>query len=213
MRSALSIYDTSCRTPADNGLTHKETIMDIASYISQHRRSAKYSAAKIPPIVHLWLLRILVPLGGHNEFVNRHGFRNDSLAALLGMGEWIDPTDREFDPRAVRSALRKLHEVAEQKYGKAKIPVCLNRNVTRLSELVGLSDTDRRVLRFAVMLHSEQLLDDTADYLGQLTSIKVYRALATVLDLTEHEVRSSLSMHGILAQSGLVSATGQRRTS
>ncbi len=167
--------------------------MDITRFLRQ-RQSAKSSAAKIPPIVHLWLLRMLVPLGGHNEFVNRHGFRNDSLAALLGMSEWIDPTDREFDPRAVRSALRKLHEVAEQKFCKAKIPTCLSRNVTRLSELVGLSDTDRRVLQFAVMLHSEQLLDDTADYLGQLTSIKVYRALAGLLGLAEQEVRSSLSM-------------------
>ena len=173
--------------------------------ILRQRQSAKYSAAKIPSIVHLWLLRMLVPLGGHNEFVNRHGFRSDSLAAQLGLDEWIDPADREFEPRAVRSALRKLHEVAEQKYGKAKIPLCLNRNVTRLSELVGLSETDRRILQFSVMLHAEQLLDDTADYLGQLTSIKVYRALAGLLDLAEQEVRSSLSMQGILAESGLVS--------
>jgi hypothetical protein len=178
--------------------------MEATPFLRQ-RKSATKSAARIPPITHLWLLRMLVPLGGHNEFVNRHGFRNDSLAAVLGLGEWIDPTDRDFDPRAVRSALRKLHEVAEQKYCKAKIPACLSRNVARLSELVGLSETDRRVLQFAVMLHAEQLLDDTADYLGQLTSIKVYRALAGVLDLPEQEVRASLSMQGILAESGLVS--------
>ncbi len=177
--------------------------MEVTPFLRQ-RKSATKSAARIPPIAHLWLLRMLVPLGGHNEFVNRHGFRNDSLAALLGLGEWIDPTDRDFDPRAVRSALRKLHQVAEQKYCKAKIPACLSRNVARLSALVGLSDTDRRILEFVVLIHAEQLLDDTADYLGQLTSIKVFRVLAGVLDLTEKEVRSSLSMKGILAQSGLV---------
>ncbi len=88
--------------------------MDMPSYLRQ-RRLAKNSAEKTLPIVHLWLLRMLVPLGGHNEFVNRHGFRSDWLATLLGLGEWIDPTDREFDPRAVRSALRELHQVAEQK--------------------------------------------------------------------------------------------------
>ncbi len=99
---------------------------------------------------------------------------------MLGLGEWIDPHDREFDPKVVRSELRKLHQLAEQKYCKAKISTCLSRNVARLSTLVGLSDSDRRILEFAVLIHAEQLLDDTADYLGQLTSIKVFRVLAGV---------------------------------
>lgn len=43
-----------------------------------------------------------------------------------------------------------------------------------------------------MQLHQEQLLDDTADYLGAMTSAKVYRALAAVLDLTEDDVRFAL---------------------
>lgn len=54
-------------------------------------------------------------------------------------------------------------------------------------------------------IQNERLLDDTADWLGQLSSVKVFHALSVILDLPEPEIRASLSAQGILARSGLVS--------
>ena len=82
---------------------------------------------------------------------------------------------------------------------------CLHGNVARLAELVGLSDTDCRILEFAVLIHSERLLDDCADWLGQLSSAKVFQALSVLLDLPETQVRASLSTQGLLGKSGLLS--------
>lgn len=158
----------------------------------------------LPPMVRLWLLRIVVPLGAHQEFVQRGGFSNDTLAELLGLGAWIDPDDDEFNPKAVRLALRKLHQDAEDQYRDADLPTCLNNNIARLARLVGLSDIDRRILAFTVILKSERLLDDTADLLGQLSSTKVSHMLAVLLDLPDAQVREALSTQGVLAQSGLV---------
>ena len=55
------------------------------------RRTSRYSRTPIdmPPIVRLWMLRLLVPLGGHREFILRTGFSNDTLAEVLGLEEWI----------------------------------------------------------------------------------------------------------------------------
>jgi hypothetical protein len=39
----------------------------------------------IDPIIRLWLLRILVTLGGHRQFMHSHGFNNDTLAEALGV--------------------------------------------------------------------------------------------------------------------------------
>ena len=54
---------------------------------------------KMDPIVHLWTLRILVVLGAHREFVNSFGIQNDSVAKAIGLGHWVEPSARQFDPR------------------------------------------------------------------------------------------------------------------
>lgn len=120
-------------------------------------------SSDISLIVRLWLLRMLVPLGGHREFINQRGFSNDLLAESLGLGNWVDPVDPDFDSKAVRTALRKLYQKGEREFMSASLPACLTKNVARLSTLVGLSGTDARILEFAVVLHNERILDDTAD--------------------------------------------------
>lgn len=170
-----------------------------------HRRS-RYSnmPLNIPQRVHLWLLRLLVPLGGYRDFIDQHGFSNDSLAETIGLGDWIDPAPRDFEPSTVRAELRRLHQTGECKLRGAAIPACLSNNVARLADLVGLTQADCRILEFAVLIHSEPLLEDTADWLGQLSSVKVFHVLSVLLDLPEQEIRSSLGVRGVLARSGLV---------
>lgn len=171
------------------------------------RRRARYTTNSVAPdpVILLWLFRILVPLGGHREFARSHGFNNDTLAEVLGLGHWVDPEPNDFDLKAVQSELRLLHREAEKQWIKASLPDCLRNNVGQLSDLVGLGTTDCRILEFAVLLHNERLLDDTADWLGQLSSVKVFHALSAILNLPEPEIRASLSAQGILARSGLVS--------
>jgi len=55
------------------------------------RRRARYpgNAIDTDPVIRLWLLRILIALGGHREFVRSHGFNNDALAEILGLGHWM----------------------------------------------------------------------------------------------------------------------------
>jgi len=171
------------------------------------KRLTRYSnnQFEIEQLVRLWMLRILVVLGGHREFVQTRGFHNDALAEILGLGHWIDPSPNEFDVKAVLVELRALHQESENRWRNAKPPTCLSLNVSRLSVLVGLSDTDCRILEFAVLIKNERLLDDTADWIGQLSSSKVSHALSVILDLPEANVRAALSTNGILARSGLVS--------
>lgn len=157
------------------------------------------------PIIILWLLRILVPLGGYRGFVCASGFNNDTLAVVVGLEHWLDPSPNDFNLKAVQSELRLLHQKAEKKLAKAPLSNYLRSNVNQLSGLVGLSTTDCRILEFAVSIHNERLLDDTADWLGQISSAKVFYALSAILNLPEEEIRTSLSAQGILARSGLVS--------
>jgi ATP-dependent 26S proteasome regulatory subunit len=169
--------------------------------MKQRRRT---TAPAIAPIVHLWILRILMPLGGHRELVRSRGFKEDSVARVLGLEEWIDPEDFDFDPTVVRTRLRELHRQAERAAERA-LPAILDANLKRLATLVGMSDAECRILGFATMLHHERDLDSAADTLGALSSSAIVDVLAALLDLPEHEVRGALSIHGVLARSGLLS--------
>ena len=172
---------------------------------TRRRPRNSHMPLEIAPIVHLWLLRLLVPLGAQRDFIAPICFSSDTLAETLGLGDWICAELHDFEPKLVRAQLLKLYQVGEQKFHDAPTPDCLSRNVARLAKLVGLSDPDRRILEFAVMIQSEPLLDETADLLGQLSSVKAFHALSVLLDLPESVVRESLSAQGILARSGLVS--------
>lgn len=163
-----------------------------------------HMSLEMPPVIHLWLLRLLVPLGGYREFIGPCGVANDALAEMLGLGEGMGLFD-DAGMKAARTELRKLHQVGESKFKNAEMPPNMRKNIARLSELVGLTGTDCRILEFAVSLQNERLLEETADWLGNLSSVKLFHVLSVLLNLPEQDIRSSLSAQGILTRSGLVS--------
>lgn len=172
--------------------------------VVRRRKKNSPQVTNFPANVHLWILRILVPLGCYRNFINPNGFSNDTLAELLDLGEWIDPELTNFDPKLVRNQLRQLHRAAEMKSADIASPACLTKNISRLSKLVGLSPVDCRILEFAVYLQSETLLVEVSDHLGQLSTVKLFHVLAQILDIPEEAVRQSLDSQGILARSGLI---------
>ena len=156
------------------------------------------------PIVRLWLLRILQKLGAHKDWVQAHGFRDDELAQALGLAHWLDESERTFDPQAVRQELRQLHQQAERHAAHTPTPPSLRANAQQLAALVNLSPVDCRILEFTCCIHAHPLLDNTADRLGELTSVRVAACLAAILDLPLGDVRAALAPQGVLARSGLV---------
>lgn len=156
------------------------------------------------PLLNLWILRILVPLGGHKRFVSKRGFSNDQVAEALGLEKWVEPADDQFDVRKVRAALRRLHQAAEKNTNDFAIPEYLSVNVNRLAELVGLDATDCRILEFAVLMHNVGVFDEILDCLGRLSTTAVFRALSSILTIPEQEIRHALSGKGALSRSGLL---------
>lgn len=159
---------------------------------------------EVSPLLKLWMLRALVPLGGHKKFISKNGFSNDHIAEALDLGKWIDPVDQEFDARKVRNALRRRHQVLETEPCDSTTLEYLSVNVDRLAELVDLSPTECRILEFTVLMSSVGVLDDAVDCLGYLSTIAVFRVLSVILGISEQEVRHSLSAQSALSRSGLL---------
>ena len=162
----------------------------------------------VTPLVLLWMLRILVPMGGHSKFIKRHSFSDDRIAHAIGLGQLIDAEVGEFITPVVKSKMRQLHlqleAEATQQPAKYRPDPQLTTNIDHLTELMGLNPIEQQILSLAVHLHTNRLLDDTADLLGVQSSAKTIRNIADLLGLPIQGVRTALGSQGILARSGLV---------
>jgi len=167
--------------------------------------SSKMHEGSSDAIIQLWILRILMTLSGHREFVRPGGFQDDAIAAMLGLDHWIDPFPEDFDAKAVKSELRQLYQDAEHQYANAQVVSSLRQNIDRVAELVGLSETDSRIMEFVILIHNERHLDNAGDFLGSLSSVKVYYVMSIILNIPEADIRQALNQKGLLASSGLVS--------
>ena len=164
------------------------------------------------PLVQLWLLRLLTRLGLFKKhFCNNRGRYSDdelafSLADIFAIDmEHYKTEDDDIDYKEMIKHFDKLYVGAEKNLNLATAPKCLAGNVRCLSALAGLSATDCRILEFAVLIHTEETLENVSVLLGDLKSKQVFKVLSVVLDLPQPEVRNSLSKKGALARSGLLS--------
>ena len=181
-----------------------------------HRRNSfnkTWDSTRVEPPVRLWLLRLLVPMGvGKNSFSTGNKFDYElgeyffhSLAEAFDTEkEWYTKSNNRIDPKKAYNCLHKLYVTEEKNPGKAKAPRILAANVERLSKVAGLSPTDCRILEFAVLLYSDEMLDEVCSQFGELTLAKLFRVLSKLLDLPVTDIRRALSKKGSLFKSGLL---------
>lgn len=173
--------------------------MAKASDRSNHQRPSK-----IPAFLRRWLLRLLVPLGGHKQWIGSFSFSDDDLARAIGLGHWVDDDNYDFDPSRIIKQLRRAHAQAEAKSCKAALPNVLTGNCARLASLVGLNEIEQKILAFAVLLHGDPLLDEASGLLGNISSMRIARVLSVLLDAPVGDIQKALMPKGLLAQTGLV---------
>lgn len=116
-----------------------------------------------------------------------------------------------FDMDAATQLLRDRLAAVEADPRHENPPAIVTANMARLRELVGLSDIETRILTFAAMVHTDQVLDLMSDWVGDLTSARLFHALSAVLAIPEKEVRHALSPQGTLARSGLLKVDRKQR--
>ncbi|GHU26255.1 hypothetical protein AGMMS50256_03040 [Betaproteobacteria bacterium] len=161
------------------------------------------------PCIRLWVLRILARLDGHRQFYDGSSFYNDQLAEELGFGHWLDEEEEDgnekSNAKAVLAELKELLRQAEKDEKTVVFPEILRANIERLSELVGLSEVERRILAFAILLHNESVLNDVSNWMGELSTTKMFHVVSVILGLPDKAVRNALEDHGALIASGLIS--------
>ncbi len=120
----------------------------------------------------------------------------------------IQSKNAEKDQLSRRKAmmyLTLLHHQAEHQANTCQLPQPLADNIKQLVEQVGLSQVESAILAFAVLMHTNRLLNDVTDWLGrEMTTLKVYHTLSVLLGFSEADIRAALSSQATLAQTSLV---------
>ncbi len=160
-----------------------------------------------PSLVRIWILRMLVRFGKYRKLIDRQGQTTDDydlLAHAIGIAHWGESDQGITARKALNELQRKLKQEAAVTDSHLA-PSALAYNARQVAAMLGLTEVERRILEFCVLLHSESALENSADLLGPLGAWQVSPILSVLLDLPEPEVRVALSGRAILAQSGLIS--------
>ncbi len=116
--------------------------------------------------ISLWMLRIIINLGGDKNFLDKNKYFEDYIAYFLDLGKYVD-MDREDFKRSepidiLKRDLQKLEK--RKKFTSSEI---LTKNMEQISKLIDLSIYEEQILEFLILLNQYSILDDTADLLGR----------------------------------------------
>lgn len=158
-------------------------------------------------IVLLWILRLMVPLGGYKLFLRENDFRDDDLAKVLGLKDYIYSSNSlKYDQSEVKAILFKNWETAEKDEAAFEFKnVELEKNLLSLANLVGLSKVELSMVMFAVTMRNNQFLENACNTLGPQNVKSLARVFGFCLNIPESEVSQALYPSSLLSTSGILS--------
>lgn len=160
------------------------------------------SDSSVAAVVRYWILRMLFDLGGIKAFLTAADFSDDSLARALGLSQnW---TEKKYCRETASKTLQDMYSKIGGSSTRILVPKALQQNSDILGQTLGFNNAEKRIIEFAVILHTEPLIVVAAELVGAVSPSMLICYLATLLRLPEQEVRSALAIDGALAQTGFV---------
>lgn len=154
-------------------------------------------------IVELWILKILLDLNGHREFMSSmRGFTDDELAYFLGLDKFVDEYE-EKDKKEIFKILQNRLEVLESGK-KLKFPKTLKKNIKKVMKLISITKVEKDILIFTIYLKYIDMMDGATRMLNDLSTDRMVTILSVLLDHKSSKIKTALAPQGKLAQSGLV---------
>ncbi len=160
--------------------------------------------SSLPPLVRLWLWRILVRVRWAEDVLEKNTRLGSALVKVLDLGDGLFASEDGSLEQNAKEQLCSHYEAAEKKLGKEKAPETLRKNVSHLGKLVGLSPAECRILEFTVLMKNIPLLHVLLREKNPESKKAFLDFLAQVLDLPQKSVREALRQNGMLRQSGLL---------
>lgn len=154
-------------------------------------------------LVELWILRTLLTLNGHRDFINgSRGFSDDSIAYFLGLDKYVDNYDEDQNKEVLQILRARLESLEAS--DSIKFPKTLTRNIDKVIKHIHLNSVEKDIVIFAIYLKYNDLMATATRTLNELSTDRLISVLSVLLDYDISSIRTALSPQGKLAQSGLV---------
>ena len=153
----------------------------------------------------LWILRIILNLGGHRELIDKDNFvSKDNVLAFLDGNQFLDTDEEKFSREDVldffSDSLIKLEKQKEFTTNKL-----LSKNIAQISSLMKLNSYEKQILEFVTLLKQYELLDDAVSLLGsELNTTQTKRALSVILNIKRKHIDSAFASDSKFSKSSLV---------
>ena len=155
--------------------------------------------------ISLWMLRVIINLGGHKEFIDKNNYFNqDNIAYYLELDKFIDMECEDFQRDEPIYILKKNHLKLEnrKRFTSSKT---LTKNIKQISKLMDLNIYEKQILEFSILLHQYDILQDTTDLLGSdLNSSQVKKIMSSILDIPLKVVNESFHSQSKFSKSSIL---------
>ena len=181
------------------------------------RRHRLWPVSKTPfeplsPTLRRWILRTLVNLGGAARL--RRGIDGAELMTALDLtlirDKWIE--GESMSEQEARALLAVVLKNVEGEAPEPEFPVQLDVNLKALSRALGLSTVEARVLGFAALLGSEEMLRSALALLGAISFHQACRMIAHLLDDEPEAIQAALGPQSRLVRTGLLGVGEEPRS-
>ena len=144
--------------------------------------------------IRRWIVRILL------EFIRLEEFEEEKILRFVGVDDQNiqEGFGKAFDTKLLRLELIRLRDQLN-KTPQLEDKSILSKNLQRLRSQLGISQVERDLLEFGVLIFQVKILDDTLDLLGgELNSRQVIGILSRLLGHPYEEVRRAFSGESLL---------------
>lgn len=155
------------------------------------------------------ILRVLVYTSALNELKNSYTFGTTKLYAFLGFKNFEEFAKKRDLITLREDLLTILHDWEMDLHDRKEdshFPQALSENLSALCQLACLDEVQAQILGFAILLHTEGVLQECAEMMGQsISAFSIPKIFAAILGLKVSVVEVALDDHSHLMRSGLLS--------
>ncbi|MEA1914782.1 MAG: AAA family ATPase, partial [Campylobacterota bacterium] len=166
---------------------------------------AEYVEKELQDKITLWMLRIIVKLGGHKKFIDKYNnFDRDEIGYFLEVGKYVHMDSEDFKKSEPMAILKKNYIKFEKRkrFTTSKI---LAKNIKNISKLMNLNCYEEQILEFVILINQYDILDHTADLFGSaLNSSQAKKLLSSILDIPIKYVNNAFCSKSKFIKSSII---------
>lgn len=153
----------------------------------------------------LWILRIILNLGGHRKFIDKdNDFTDESVVAFLDLMQYGMMESEEYKRSEIIIIMKNQLSSLEQqkKFTASKI---LTKNIKQLSNLMSLNKYEEQILEFVIVMKQYELLSQAVGFLGnEVNSSQVKTAISVILNIAKKDVDAAFASNSKFSKSSLL---------